>query len=425
MNILIIGKFPPIEGGVSRNNNILASMYSKLGHNVYALTNSGDYPDHTLLYGDFTPRGYMIYDISVSIKATPQSDGSFTRLCSYATSIINKYSIDIIICSYLEPYGMVALLMSKLFKTPFIIIHAGSDIGRLCTYKSLKESYEQVFKNSTLIVTNEGRHRYFEGLNIPKNKLYPSFFPGIDKMFFNEKPDAFSFDDFLVKYKKSSHYKSNKKFMKLPYGFNNDTYNIFMYGKLGICKGIYESLECVKRINEKSYTINLYLMCHGDNREHLKLNSFIESNNLSRSVFILPFVQNYMIPSFIKKMNVVMFLENNFDIKSHSPVIPSETILCGVPIIISEEIYEKQSFIKNKLEKNVSVYCVDKKNMSSSLEELLNRLLIDNDGVKKIANMALISATCIKTPNDMMHYAERLLQQALTNNLEYKNERHT
>lgn len=351
----MLGKFPPIEGGVSRNNDLLAASLSRLGHTVLALSNSGDFVVERLMYGPHNPDGYTLYNIGKRIAATPHSNGEVTRLISRGLEICEANDVDLVIASYLEPYGIAALFIHNILRIPYAFIHAGSDIGRLYKEAALKRAYTSVFTCASLVLTNLSKREMLLSIGCATTALVPNALPRLDAETFNANKCDFSIDSFLDEYRLSFHYSQMLGKVKIPNKFNSVGPSFFMYGKLAASKGIYRLIAAFKKYIDCGGHGNLYFMCHGDKDEYVRFFDILRELELQDRVFNFPFVQNRLIPCFIKLMDLVLFLESSFSIATHSPIIPLEVVSCGKPLMLSEEIYAKQSFFGGRLVANSSV----------------------------------------------------------------------
>jgi hypothetical protein len=104
MKLCIIGKYPPIQGGVSRENFWQTYALAQAGFDVH--------------YTPGTRHEYI-----------PWANPFVTKLASIATDVIKAYGCELIYSFYLEPYAVAAHLASRWTGVPYGIRHAGSDMG--------------------------------------------------------------------------------------------------------------------------------------------------------------------------------------------------------------------------------------------------------------------------------------------------------
>jgi hypothetical protein len=143
----MIGKYPPIQGGVSADNYWTAQLLAEMGHEVHVLTNADEVEpeyrikmtdDDILRLGGFRDTSFIEVHMTTIDKNhvfIPQTNPSVSKLLSLGIEITNLFRPDVIWAHYLEPYGVVACLLSSLTKIPYVFRHAGSDIGRLMLTK--------------------------------------------------------------------------------------------------------------------------------------------------------------------------------------------------------------------------------------------------------------------------------------------------
>jgi len=85
------------------------------------------------------------------------------------------------------------------------------------------------------------------------------------------------------------------------------------------------------------------------------------------------------ISKFIKGSTITCFLERNFPIKMHSPIIPREVMAIGKCLVVSEEIFNKQYF-RNKLLSNTNIVVIDPLNHIESAKTIDN--LLDSEELR-------------------------------------------
>ena len=187
MKILILGKYPPIEGGVSAYTFWLARALANQGHTVRVATNANEVePTFAQLhYGGDAGRlendgvsGSLRVDQTSSLAPSsfiPFAQPYVTKLFGLSLSIIEQDHCDVILGWYFEPYGFTAALVGQATAVPFVIRHAGSDIGRLAQHPELKAAYAWALQNAAgLIVTNEREFGNQFGL-VDRPRIRPTF----------------------------------------------------------------------------------------------------------------------------------------------------------------------------------------------------------------------------------------------------------
>lgn len=356
-NICYIGKFPPIQGGVSSSSFWQLLSLANAGHEVHVISNNWEVEEqyrqyftgedleilnnytniYNKLYYHFTNPFFEPFHIPFNRLYT-------SKLASKAIQVIDKYNCDIIYSYYFEPYGVSAFIASNLTGRPFILRHAGSDITRLFNCNELKDIYLKIIDKSCALIT-QGRSLSNDFLNmVDKSKIKNINSDFLPENVFNTYGNILnieelisSFDDYVNKIKlnlwNNRNYDSNK-------------ITIGIYCKAGFHKGILEVIKALNLINNIDKLVNLVIVSGG--RKLSQIQDFIKSNSKStKNIYFLPFLPPWRIPEYIRSCNVLLSLENNFPIDIHGPRIAKEVISCGRCLILSNEIANKQIFRKD------------------------------------------------------------------------------
>jgi glycosyltransferase involved in cell wall biosynthesis len=61
---------------------------------------------------------------------------------------------DVVECNYLAPYGIAALVVSRLLGVPLIVRHAGSDLVKLLGWDQTRAALESLLTSADLVVSN-------------------------------------------------------------------------------------------------------------------------------------------------------------------------------------------------------------------------------------------------------------------------------
>jgi len=162
LRICLIGKYPPIEGGVSVQTYWLCRALAARGHEVNVVTNSNqvesDYrmadPWDSLMSDN---GGVNVHDVTPFADASrwyiPQGRPDVTRLAGVAASVIRDHGADVVLSWYLEPYAVAGSLVSSWLGIPHIVRHAGSDLFDLASDPELGTAYRELFRASDLVVS--------------------------------------------------------------------------------------------------------------------------------------------------------------------------------------------------------------------------------------------------------------------------------
>jgi len=333
----MICKYPPIQGGVSADAYWTAQLLSDLGHEVQVITNapeveeeyrlqlSGD--DERLLTGYRRQNSIIVHASHIDKRHVfiPQNNPSVSKLVGIGLKVVEEMKPDLIWSYYVEPYGVVALLLSKLTGIPYTIRHAGSDLGRLMLTDQLKPLYHEVFRNATIILTNPSHFPKFKEMGIDEKRMIQYVSVRVPADVFYPKP--------------------------MP----TDGFTVGIYGKPGPSKGSLELIKALALLKAEGFPVNFKALWGGQFLP--KVQQKIETLDVADRVLIQGYVPHWKIPEFIWSCHLSLFLENNFSITFHGPGVPIESLCCGRPILTTEEIEKKRPDILKKGENCIVVPC--------------------------------------------------------------------
>jgi glycosyltransferase involved in cell wall biosynthesis len=326
MKIMMICKYPPIQGGVSADAFWTAQLFVEMGHEVQVVTNALEVEesyrvemsaeDSALLTGFEVKDSVVVHSTFQDKKHLhiPQNNPVISKLVGIGLSVVKKFNPDLIWAYYLEPYGVAALLISKITNVPFSIRHAGSDLGRLMQTEQLQSLYYEVFRNAAAILSRSIHFDYFESIGVSKSRMFQAVSPRLpSKLFF---PTEF--------------YKNREKFV------------IGVYGKVGSAKGTVELLRALAILKSREFPC--VLKAHWGGRDMNRVLKEVGDLSIEDIVEVKGFIPHWKIPNFIHECDTIVFLENGFGIAFHGPAIPLESLSCGRPVIVTKEIKMKPSF---------------------------------------------------------------------------------
>src|SRR5882672_8866188 len=140
MRICIVGKYPPIQGGVSAKTLRIAEGLARLGHRVDIVTNAKEVePAFRMVMRDDDFRHLERVDASggeVRVHWTsssplqrhvPAHNPFATKLATIAAEVVESERSDLIFSFYLEPYGVAGHLAAEMTGVPHFVKTAGSD----------------------------------------------------------------------------------------------------------------------------------------------------------------------------------------------------------------------------------------------------------------------------------------------------------
>jgi glycosyltransferase involved in cell wall biosynthesis len=355
LTICLIGKYFPIQGGVSKDNVWLAYTLASAGFHLHMVTNAEEVePQYRCLPWSSFPMLPEGCTGSITVHSTskaerkhyiPYANPYVTKLATLATEIIRTYHCDLIYSYYLEPYAMAAFLASKWTGVPYGLRHAGSDVGALFHSPELQTAYREVILAADYIVATPATYRSFLHLGVPQEKLhFPAgscLPPGIFT------PDVEPLDvNALLSWMKEHlpsdpYYAVFQRFAKKTFRATVPTIGI--YGKIGEVKGSFDLVQALGRVRREGLAFQLLALTQGSTSTLAEFAVALEKQELADVTWLLPFLPHWDVPQFLRTCTTICFLERDFPITIHTPLIPIEVFSCGICLVLSFENSPKRS----------------------------------------------------------------------------------
>ncbi len=338
MNICLISKYPPIEGGESSKAYWLAKGLGKKGVNIHLVTNSWEVEENYKekiqpadLVEYYQPENVRIYNTSPFIDPyhIPYHKPYTEKLIGLALNILELYDIDVIDSWYFLPYVIVGYFLKLISSKPQIIRHGGSDIGRIINQPYFYALTKKIIQEADQIITYESTRNVFEKLGSNKNSIYINAF-SVDSSYFN--PNVKTVD------------------LGIEYEKHKGKPILTFIGKTERSKGLYDFIDAARLC--KNEFVLLFII-NNDGVDVIK--RYLEQLGLISESIIKAFVPPWEIPSYIKISRAVVIPENNFPIKQHMPILIREVMAIGVCLIVSYELYSKLNQERVKNNKNLLV----------------------------------------------------------------------
>lgn len=363
MKLTVVGKYPPIEGGVSSRMYWLARALAERGMQIDIVTNAGRVENAYRIPLDLnnpeTKAAYERPNLAVfSLTGAPPahipySESYLSRLVNLGLKVVGERGSDLIYANYLEPYGAAALYLKQLTGVPYAVQHAGSDIYRLLPHEDFGLLLGNVLRHADGAFMSESLRPLAEKLRIHPDRLFRNFGRGIDTNAFSPEGPRFDFARFKL---------------PEPPGVPLITY----MGKLGKFKGVGELCRALMSV---SADFRLLLLTDGEASE--KLDALLAGNPaFAQKVIRVGFVPPWEIPAVLRASAVVVHLEYNFPIPIHTPLQPFEAMAAGTPILLSTEMHRK---IRPVLPESASLLShienpADTKALADAFERMLGAL---------------------------------------------------
>lgn len=331
MKIGFICKYPPIVGGVASKAYWLTRALADKGIEVHVITNAFEVESkyREELDGDdlveLQNRGIKLHaSFPGSTPAyIPQGNPFEIKLASITLDLIESHGLDILDCWYFVPNGVAGYMVNSTTNIPWVVRHAGSDIGRIFPNHLFAPFLKVMLNKATRVVTNRTHIKPFEEIGIDSSRLWVNSLVAVNPDYFN--PNG-----------------------ALAGCVPTDKPIILNIGKLGLTKGTFDLLKAFVPIKDSAYL--LYLT--GGPRLDI-LQQEIKLLGLQDHVIIHPPVPPWRVPEFIRASCCVIHAERDFQIVRHTPILPREVFACGKCFLVSEEIYKKYNYFR--AEENVLV----------------------------------------------------------------------
>ena len=310
MKILLIGKYPPMQGGIASKTYWLYKNLEKKGFefkivtwrdDIYSVQDLGDDAD-VIVVGEKSPPWHL-----------PHTGLLPDRLTNAAAKIINSFAPDIVETNYLWPFSNTALLIAKMINKPLLIRHAGSDIQKFKSDPEFREILNFYFEKASVVVTNVTSRQVIEVKSRASEKIFclPRYVPD---------PEIFKWND------------------------TSKAYDISFAGKVNYhwdSKGLLLLLEVIKKRKLRA----LFNIGGKYINEILDL---ISSKGFDEYISVKSFVLPEKMPGFYAASRYVWCWDEGM-IDDFSNIV-WEATFCGVPCIINDAVLgrpETANLIKN------------------------------------------------------------------------------
>ena len=350
MRICIIGKYPPIQGGVSVRTYWNAHDLAARGHEVHVVTNAKEArpPFRMHMRRQDWKRCEATYPSSGSVTVhwtdpvdssqhyIPMASPFVSKLAATAARVHSEHPFDVIYSHYLEPYGVAGHLAAEIARVPHVARMAGSDAGRLWRHPQFEALYDHVLRSAaTVIATGVVAGRAI------KRGVRPERIAGGGSLELPEDlfcPEGPALD--LAGLRREVELDPDIREM-LWGGFTGELPYFGIYGKLGETKGSFALLAAMQRLRQAGLEVGLVAMAHGWPALEGKFRARAEELGLADRILQIPFLPHWRVPEFLRSCLAVCCLEQDFPIVFHTPVIAREVLMCGACLVGSTEVIRK------------------------------------------------------------------------------------
>jgi glycosyltransferase involved in cell wall biosynthesis len=347
LKICMIGKFPPIEGGVSMRTYWSAHRLAARGHEVHVVTNAKeaeppfrmhmreeDWARCEADYGGGRVTVHWTDPVDASQLYLPMASAFVSKLSSLAARVCSEHAIEVVFSHYLEPYGVAGHLAAEMAGLPHVVRMAGSDSGRLWRHPQFEPLYDHVLRSAEIVVATGVVAERAVARGIDPARIAAAGFSLPDDLF---TPFGPALDVAALR----REFAGTDEPQRLWGGFAPDRLFFGVYGKFGERKGSFALLAALERLKRAGIEIGLVALARGHAEIEAEFRRQVESRDLFDRVLQIPFLPHWRVPEFLRSCLAVCCLEQDFPIAHHTPIVPLEILLCGKCLVGSAEVIRK------------------------------------------------------------------------------------
>ena len=425
MRVMLVGKYPPIQGGVSRLIYWTVQDLLRAGISVDVVTNADECPlgyRQCFLNGDEATSsshdGLTVQSTSaVRDFHIPYSNPFLTKLIGLSAETVRARPPDLIIGWYWEPYGLAAAMVGALHNIPVALVHAGSDLGRLAQQPHLRSAYKLALDHVSYVVTS--RHAdvvaALDALQVaPEKRIFfaGGTLPAVYQV--RQRPlelpmlrdSALSyFHTFLGDVPELRYVvRSPLSDASVPPPV------IVLYGKMGRFKGTFELIAALDQLGASGQDFSLVHAAVGDRSQYSDLFAALASRKFVGDRYhLVPPLAPWQIPPLLALGDMAAFLENRFPISFHTPSVPFEILSSGKALICSLEILQKSMLHKHLVDAKNVIVVPDPANIEQ-LSSVLSTSIHDRQRLRSIGKHGKQVAASLLTAGGTAHILSNLIE---------------
>jgi glycosyltransferase involved in cell wall biosynthesis len=421
MRICLIGKFPPIQGGVSMRTYWAAHALAARGHEVHVVTNAKevqppfrmhmraeDWRRCEASYGEGSVTVHWTDPVDRSQAYIPMASPFVSKLAAIAARIHAERPFDVILSFYLEPYGVAGYLAAQMTSVPHVVRTAGSDAGRLWLHPQLEVLYDHVLRSAACVITGNvvaaravqrgvdaDRIAFAGGVVVPED-IFTPVGPLLDLAVLRAEVA------------------SDPDLRDLLWGeFTGGRPYFGIYGKLGETKGSFALLAAMRRLKDAGLNVGLVAVAHGPSAVEDRFRVLAGDFGLTDRILQLPFLPHWRVPEFIRGCLAICCLEQDFPVRFHSPIVLREVLLCGTCLVAATEVIRKLPEY-SKLPHGFGCVAIDDVNDVDMLTERLAAIVEDPAPASEVGARGREFACALQRNVPFPQELERALEAAVS-----------
>jgi glycosyltransferase involved in cell wall biosynthesis len=349
VRICIIGKYPPIQGGVSARTYWSAHGLAARGHEVHVVTNAKEarppFRMHMRVqdwercagnYGIGSVTVHWTDPVDRSQSYIPMASPFVSKLAAIAARVHAEHPFDVVFSFYMEPYGIAGHLAAQMTGVPHVVRMAGSDAGRLWHHPQLEALYDHVLRSAELVIVRGTVAERAIAHGVAAERIAPDGGFSVSEDLFNPAGAALDLAALRIEVG------ADPVLRDLLWGrFQGDRPYFGVCGKLGEQKGTFALLAAMHRLKRAGIDVGLVALAHGPPGVEDAFRERARELGLVGRILQIPFLPHWRMPEFLRGCLAVCCLEQDFPIVFHSPIIPREVLLCGSCLVASTELIRK------------------------------------------------------------------------------------
>lgn len=315
MNILFIGKYPPIEGGTASAAYWRHKELFKYGINFEVVTCILDNSDYYIPKYKYNEN---VHVLSEKIPwHIPYSQLYAEQLISLALKIAKNKEFDAVEGGYLFPYGFAAFVVAKILDKPLILRHAGSDLHRIISTGQFDDVVREMTSNAKIIVTYRDCEDIWKKIDTNAKLYFTERYVPNNLFFHDDKKDQ------------------NAVFLgKITEKWNRNQFDYFL-SELKERK-----YSGAINVYSNDYTVNVFKDYFEKQGFMVKSYSFIDPED---------------VPSVLKKAKYVLVSKISAGIPEESNLF-SEAVKCGCEVISSGEHCMPKIAYNEYIQQQIEIY---------------------------------------------------------------------
>jgi glycosyltransferase involved in cell wall biosynthesis len=349
LRICIIGKYPPIQGGVSMRTYWTAHRLAACGHEVHVITNAKealppfrmhmraeDWARCEASHGKGSVTVHWTDPVDRSQSYIPMASPFVSKLATVAATVHSSCPFGVIFSHYMEPYGVAGYLASQMTDVPHAVRMAGSDAGRLWHHPQFEALYDHVLRSADVVVAAGAVAERAVQRGVDRRRIAAAGGYALPEDLFTPKGPRLDLQELRAEIDDAAEIRD------AWWGeFAADWPFFGVYGKLGDNKGSFAILSAMQRLKLSGAGVGLVVLAHGRSEIERRFSERVQELGLTDRVLQIPFLPHWRVPEFLRGCLAVCCLEQNFPIGFHSPITPLEVLLCGTCLVASTEVIRK------------------------------------------------------------------------------------